>query len=514
MMFIFKRKKKNSSSENTSNIKGQASKQIKPVDRHIDNNIKYIKEQIGMNSDMIIRQIPMQSDDASCIVYLESMINADSLNMHVIKPLSELSDEPGHEDVLKCLSVPQVEKVSDLDAAITDIFRGKVVLLLENSKYVYLIPLMNSEARSIAEPDAEKAIRGSREGFVERIDINMFLIRRKLSDPKLVIEEKVVGTRTNTRIAILYIKDITNDSILEEVRNRIEKIKTDSITGTGMIEQFIEDSPLSIFPQIQNTERSERAVQAILGGRICILCDGTPFVLMLPAVFPHFLAASEDYYERTILGSFSRFLRYVAVLITITLPSLYIALTSFHLELIPFSLVLPLAEARKEIPFPPLVEAFILEIAVEFLREMGVRLPQPIGSTLGVVGGIVLGEAAIRASLVSPAMVIVVGATAVISFTIPSFSMVLALRFLRFFMMIMAGMFGAYGITIGWIFILGHLMRLESFSIPYLSPFAPLRQDDLKDTVFRTFLWKIKYRPEFLHVKDKRRQNSNKIRGE
>lgn len=226
---------------------------------------------------------------------------------------------------------------------------------------------------------------------------------------------------------------------------------------------------------------------------------------MVPAVFVHFIPASEDYYDKPIVGSFNRFLRYMAIIITLTLPSIYIALTSFHPELLPFVLVIPLAEARKEIPFPPVVEAFLLEIMIEFLREMGIRLPQPIGNSLGVVGGIVLGDAAICANLVTPTMVIVVGATAVISFVLPNYNMVSTLRLLRFSVMIMSGLFGVFGITTSMIFILVHLIWLESFGIPYLSPFAPVINKDIKDTFYRAFLWNMKNRPKFLEVKNKKR---------
>lgn len=490
--------------------------QVIDVSDDIDKNLRFIKARLGTNSDFIVRQIPLSIADSisgsnlAYIVYLKSCVDSDSLNRNFIIPLTKPFDKLDLEGILKHIPLPQIEQTTDLNKSVDEICKGKVLFLIENVSYGFLFTIMNTMQRALEETTTEKILHGVKEGFNENIDTNIFLIRRRLQDPKLISEEKLVGRRTKTRVAILYIKDIADNSILEEVKGRVDKIDVDGITSSGMLEQFIEDSPFSIFPQIQNTERPERVVQALLEGRICLICNGTSFVLLLPAVFSHFLSAAEDYTERTFVGSFNRLIRYSAVFITTTLPSLYIALTSFHPELIPFNLIIPLAESRKEIPFPPIVEAFLLEILVEFLREMGMRLPQPVGNTLGVVGGIVLGDAAIRASLVSPTMVIIVGATTIISFAIPNYGMVLALRFLRFTVMIMAGLFGAYGITISWIFILTHLIRLESFSIPYLSPFAPMRGSDIKDTFFRTFLWKMKYRPQFTHSKDFKRQAGNK----
>jgi Bacillus/Clostridium GerA spore germination protein. len=486
--------------------------QDKDIYSNIDKNLQCIKEQIGANSDLVLRRIPLIADSYKIgyVVYFGSFVDDESLSRDFLMQITKPIEKFDLDGILKHIPLSKIEQINDLNQCIIEICKGKVLFLIEGISYGFVFSIANNLQRGLEEPKTEKTIHGIKESFNENIDTNIFLVRRRLQDPKLVVEEKLVGVRTKTRVAIIFVKDIANDSIIEELRKRLEKIKVDSITGSGVLEQLIEDSSFSIFPQIQNTERPERVVESLLEGRICIICNGTSFALLLPAVLSHFLSSSEDYFERTFVGSFNRFLRYIAVFITITLPSLYIALTSLHPELIPFDIIIPLAESRKEIPFPPLVEAFLLEITVEFLREMGTRLPQPTGNTLGVVGGIVLGDAAIRADLVSPAMVIVVGVTAVISFTIPNFSMVLSLRFLRFFVMIMAGIFGAFGITISWLLILTHLIRLESFSIPYLSPFAPLRQADLKDTFFRTFMWKMKYRPNFTHPQDIKRKSVNK----
>lgn len=368
---------------------------------------------------------------------------------------------------------------------------------------------MNKQKRSIEQPKNEKTIRGTKESFTEDIGTNIFMIRHRLPSPNLFMEEFTVGARTKTKVAVLYVNDIANKNIVEELRNRLGNINIDGINDSGMLKQYIEDNPKSVFPQINNTERPDKAVAALLEGKICIICDTAPNILILPAVFSNFFTSPDDYYERTFVGNFNRIISYVAVIITIILPSLYISLTSYHPELIPFNLLMPLAQARKELPFPPFIEALLLEIGVEFLREMGLRMPEAVGKSLGVVGGIVLGDAAIRAKLVSPGMVIIVGVTAILSFTIANYSMVLSLRLVRFFIIILSAMFGAFGVTIGLLFILGHLIRLKSFGVPYLSPFAPVRASDLKDSFYRTFLFRMKKRPKYMQTTDKDRQSSS-----
>mgnify|MGYP001207947376 FL=1 len=471
----------------------------------------YIKEKAGMNSDLEFRQVPLDNPNqkSACLIYLRNLIDIDSLSQKVILPLSQTVKKLDEEGVLSALPLSKIEQVKDINSSIDEIFLGKVLLLIEGSNISYLLPLRNKQKRTIEQPKNEKTIRGTKESFTEDIGTNIFMIRHRLPSPNLNLEEFTVGVRTKTKVAVLYVSDIANKNIVEELRSRLRKINIDGINDSGMLEQYIEDNPKSVFPQINNTERPDKAVAALLEGKICIICDTAPNILILPAVFSNFFTSPDDYYERTLVGNFNRIISYIAVIITITLPSLYISLTSYHPELIPFNLLMPLAQSHKELPFPPFIEALLLEIGVEFLREMGLRMPEAVGKSLGVVGGIVLGDAAIRAKLVSPGMVIIVGVTAILSFTIANYSMVLSLRLVRFFIIILSAMFGAFGVTIGLLFILGHLIRQKSFGVPYLSPFAPVRSSDFKDTFYRTFLFKMKKRPKYMNVTDEDRQSGN-----
>lgn len=508
---MFSKHKKDQSKPSTEGKTAAPPEADVAVNKSINKNLTYIKEKFGMNSDLRIKLLTLPGKNKSdiCIVYLNEWIDDKKLDKDLLNPLLQHGDISSLPDTVRALPVAVFEESGTLSSSILQIFNGKVLLFIEGEQTCFLFTVINPQNRSIQEPETEKVVRGPREGFVENLDINLLLIRRKLKDHKLVIEEMKVGRRAHTRVAVLYIDDIIKKSILAEMKKRISQVDVDGLTGSGMLEQLIEDSRWSPFPQFQGTERPDRVAPALMQGRICIICEGTPVALLAPSVLSHFLSATEDYYERTYVSSFNRLLRYFAFFITLTLPSLYIALVSFNPELLPIDLLLSLAQARKELPFPPLLEALVLELAVEFLREMGLRLPEPVGKSLGVVGGIVLGDAAIRANLVSPAMVIVVGITAIVSFTIPVYSMVLAVRLLRFPMMFLAGLFGVFGITIGWLLLLGHLMRLESFSIPYFSPFAPMRYKDLKDTFLRFPLHNMKDRPKLLNTRDDDRKPEN-----
>lgn len=500
-MFNLKKNRKNNKRDN-------ADENLK-LSKSIDKNIKNFKDYIGDNSDVVFRPVTIFSKKhiKGCLIYINDWVDTDKINENSLKysliPIEDISLD-GFMNHFPISSISESKEFKDV---ISNIFKGKIVFFLDGYSNCFLFELISNQYRSISDPNAEKTLQSSREGFVENIDTNIFLIRRRLKDSNLVAENHTVGVRTKTKISILYLKDIVNINVLEELKRRLRKIDVDGIIASGVLEQYIEDSPTSIFPQIQNTERPDRAVPSLLEGRICVLTEGTPTVLILPALLTHFISASEDYNQRMYLGSFNRLIRIAALFITLFLPASYISLVGFHPELIPYNLIIPLAKARSELPFPPLLEALIIELSVEFLREMGIRMPSPIAQSLGVIGGIVLGDAAIKANLVSPTMLIVVGITTVVSFTLPSLNMIFSLRLARFPIMILAGMFGGFGLAISWLLLIGHLMKLESFTIPYLSPYAPTRYSDLKDSFIRTFIWKMKYRPRFLQVQNNKRKD-------
>ena len=314
-------------------------------------------------------------------------------------------------------------------------------------------------------------------------------------------------------LVIAYIDEIVKPNLVKEVRKRIETIHLDDVAESGYIEQLIEDNYLSPFTQVQSTERPDRVVAALLEGRVAILLDGTPFALIVPVTFNMLLQSPEDYYERWLSSSLIRLLRYFAAGISLFGPSLYIAFVSFHQGLIPTKLALSMMATRQGVPFPALIEALIMEVAIEILREAGLRLPKPIGPTMGIVGGLVIGEAAVQAGIVSPIMVIVVALTAISSFAIPQYNAGITLRMLRFVAMFSAALFGLYGIILFFLFLCSHLVKLKSFGVSYLSPTVPYRAGDWKDFMVRMPFRMMKHRPRLLKPKDSVRKG-NKRKGE
>ena len=307
----------------------------------------------------------------------------------------------------------------------------------------------------------------------------------------------------------MYIDGLAHPPMVQEMLARLEKINVDSILESGYIEQLIQDRRWSPFPQIQNTERPDKVVANLLEGKVSILVDGTPFALIAPAVFSQFYQSPEDYYERFYIATLLRFIRIISITIALLLPSLYIAFSSFHPEMIPSRLVIAMAAGRSTVPFPSLVEALFMELAIEILREASVRLPGPIGPTIGIVGALVVGEAAVSAGLVSPVMVIIVAVTTIGSFASPSYSAAIAIRMLRFPVMLLAGMFGLYGIMLFLIVILIHLSSLKSFGVPYMSPLSPLNLKGMKDLFIRAPHHLLRTRPTMFHIQDEIRMRED-----
>jgi spore germination protein len=301
-------------------------------------------------------------------------------------------------------------------------------------------------------------------------------------------------------------KEIADPELVEEVKKRIQKIDIDHLPESGYVEQLIEDNYLSPFPQVQNTERPDRVISALMEGRVAIMLDGTPFALIAPVTFSMLLQSPEDYYERWIPGTLFRLLRFGAANVTLFAPSLYISFISFHQGLIPSELAISITGTREGVPFPSLIEALVMEIAIEILREAGLRLPKPIGPAMGIVGGLIIGEAAVQAGIVSNIMVIVVAITAISSFAIPSYSAGMPLRILRFVAMFSAALFGLYGVILFFLFLCSHLVKLKSFGVPYASPAVPYRLSDWKDFMVRMPLQMMKRRPKMMHTKDQIRK--------
>ncbi|WP_245308159.1 spore germination protein [Halalkalibacter urbisdiaboli] len=479
------------------------------LDVSLGRNLSSIKNKLNNCSDVNFRQIKIHHQMAY-LIYIEGLTNVDDIQVHVIRDLfSNLKKEPVSLEVIRheIVSIGQVSTEKKINVCVDLILRGNTVLLIDGLDEALLFQAKNFETRSISEPESESAIRGPREGFIESIAVNTSLIRRKIRSTDFKVKMTQVGEYTQTDVGLVYIEGLASDELVKEVEERINRIEADSILETGYIEEFIEDDPWSIFPQVQVTERPDTVAANLLEGRVAVIVDGTPFVIILPATFWQQFQASEDYYERFHISIFLRILRFAFLWIALLLPSLYIATTTYHHEMIPTNLLLSISASREAIPFPALVEAFIMELSFEALREAGVRLPKTIGQAVSILGALVIGTAAVEAGIVSAPMVIIVSLTGIASFTVPKFSLAISIRLLRFPMMILAGVFGLFGIVVGVIAVTTHLCKLRSFGVPYFSPVAPLSLTGLKDVLIRLPWWQEDVRPNQFVKQNRRRQS-------
>ncbi|WP_096435891.1 spore germination protein [Alteribacter populi] len=483
------------------------------LSQHLQETIDSVQNIVGESDDITLREFTIGNRISAGLFYIEGLSDEDTIEEDVLKPLIHLAEEKikgsNTNDLPtiineKVLSVISVSKHNSFDDALLPFMSGDALLVVDGVDKLITMDTRQYEKRGIEEPETEVLVRGPRDGFIEAIQTNISLLRTRIKDPNITVQLGEIGRRSKSQFAVIYMKGICKNDLVEEVRYRLACIETDIVPETGVLEQLMQDYVFTVFPQFLYTERPDKVVRALMDGKVIILLDGTPFALITPVTFQELLKSPEDYYENWFIGSLIRLLRYGAAFISIFLPALYIAVVSFHQGMIPTQLGLSIAAAREGVPFPSFVEAIIMEIALELLREAGVRLPRIVGSTIGIVGGLIIGEAAVRAGIVSPIMVIIVALTAISSFALPSYNVSIAFRIIRFIMMLAAATLGLYGMILVYICINIHLVGLRSFGSYYLSPFAPFHLLDWLDVVFRAPMSVMKSRP--LEPKDKDHQ--------
>lgn len=499
--------------------KGDTEKHL--ISQSLKNNTATLRQIFDHCVDVKFREFELGTAPAvrMLIVYIDGMVSTSDVHVSILDKLmflEGLMDEITSNRTLelvkdKLLPIGEIAESRDFIKITDDILTGNTALLIDGENTALLLGAKGWESRSIEEPQTEPVVRGPREGFTEKMLTNTMLIRRRIKSSRLKLEITKVGLLSKTDIGIMYIDGIANSKVVEEVKKRLDRIKTDGIMESGYIEEYIQDEWKTPFPLILNTERPDKAAAHLLEGNVIILVDTTPFVLIVPITFFHFLQASEDYYTRWTGTAMIRLLRIIAVNIALLLPSIYIAIVTFHQEMLPTPLLINIASAREGVPFPAFVEAFIMEGTFELLREAGVRLPRPVGQAVSIVGALVIGQAAVTAGLVSPAMVIIVALTAIASFSIPNYSGALVLRTLRFPLMVLAASLGLFGIMVGLMALLIHLCSLRSFGVPYISPIAPFIRGDMKDSVIRFPLWSMFTRPRLIGYKEPQRQGYMQI---
>lgn len=484
----------------------------------LQENIAIFKSLFGNPEDIIIRQLVIDNTNHPCaVICLDGLVDTLLLHDQIMRQIQLMISAAGKQvptdpDQIVAMLYEEVISVADMkknpafDEIVSGILYGDTALFVEGTRQCLLIDSKGWNGRQVEEPLSEGLVRGPRDGFTENIRDNTVRIRRRIKDRQLRLDKMQVGRRSKTSLIVAYIQDIADPQLVAEVKRRIGSIDVDEVEETGYIEQWLEDDFLSPFPQSLSTERPDKVVSSLYQGRLAILVDGTPMVLILPIMLSLMLHSPEDYYERWIVGTLARSLRLLASFLAIFSPSIYIALVTFHPGMIPSELAFSIAATRDGVPFPAFVEALLMVITMELLQEAGLRLPKPIGQTVGIVGGLVIGESAVSAGVVSPVMVIVIALTAIATFAIPAYPLALAFRIVRFFAMIGAAIFGLYGVVLSLIVIMIHLANLTSIGYPYLS--QPQMPRDWRDLILRAPVTFLKKRPHTTNTQDQIRMRT------
>ncbi|MCC9023444.1 spore germination protein GerKA [Bacillus nakamurai] len=520
--FFKQKKKKNTEKQNRQNgdKKEEENKseeeQNEPISASLSENMKKLSERFGNSADVVIRRLKIGKEELpAAIVYIAGLVDEQLVSQSLLEDLIDIPSVQPEQAICrmyeKTIAVGGMKEEQKWKSLYAGLMAGSTLIFVDGADKALIASTEGGERRSIEEPSTQVSFRGPRQGFTESLQTNVSMIRRYIKTPDVWVEKMKIGHETNTDVALMYINGLCEKKLIKEVRSRLKHIDIDSILESGYIEQLIEDEPFSVFPTVYHTERPDVVAGNLLEGRFAIIVDGTPFVLLAPALFIQFFQSVEDYYSRFDIATSIRMLRVLIFFISLVAPGIYVAATTFHQEMIPTQLLIVIAAQRETVPFPAVIEALTMEVAFEILREAGVRLPRVVGSAVSIVGALVIGQAAVQAGIVSPAMVIVVALTAIASFATPAFDMAISARLIRFVFILSAAVMGFYGLILDIIIMFVHLCSLRSFGFPYMSPLAPMSSGALKDSIFRAPLWAGEKRPGLLVQRNNRRQGRNQM---
>lgn len=449
------------------------------ISKVLRENEDYVRGRCEGCADILIRPMKLGEErKVDCLmVYIEvavsNMMLDDSAIGKMVNHFWEVSPERIQEFVRNnSLGIADVKKLETMEEVFSALLAGNAIFFMDGYDQAMKISSKGYPGMGVSEAETEKVIRGSREGFTDSVKTNSALVRKRLRDTRMKVEEHQIGTRSHTMLQMLYMEDLVHEKLLEDIRERLDTYEIDGILDSGMLEQLTEDNWYSPFPQYQTTERPDRAAQEILNGKIILLCDNSPAALILPSSFQGFMESSEDWNQRFEMASFLRALRYVALACATLFPGVYLAVIRFHTQILPTNLILSFAEAREGVPFSSVAELVFLELAFELIREAGVRVPGALGNAIGIVGGLIVGDAAVSANLVSPIVVMIVALTALGSMTIPNEEFASAFRLVKYVFLFLGGYLGIFGIVLGIYVVTAHLAGLLSFGMPYLLPFV------------------------------------------
>ncbi|SHJ94864.1 spore germination protein [Desulforamulus aeronauticus] len=486
------------------------------VSPYLEVNQKRIEEiyDIPNNKDFIIREftIAVVPPVKAFAIFMEGMSDKASINTYVLQPLMLFSNfQPTVDGYLidhierRVLIGNQVNVHHKFEQIVAGVNFGSTAVFVEGCDQALLVETKGWEHRGIFYPVNEQVIRGPQEAFNETLRTNTGLIRKQIRSAKLTTEMVKVGETTHRDVAIMYLRDVVNPKLLKEVKRRIESLQVDGIVDSGILEQYLEERPWNIAPQVMATERPDRVAFHILRGKIAILLDGSPYALVVPTTMFDQLHTMDDYFLRPLYGTFLRLIRTVAFYISFLTPGIYLSIVLFHKEMVPTELLLAIAGAREKVPFPSLVEVIIMEVSFELIREAGLRVPGAVGNTIGIVGALILGQAAVEANIVSPILIIVVAVTGLSSFAVPYYSLQFSLRIIRFAYIFLGAALGFVGIIFGLFVQMHMLSSLKSFGVPYLAPMSPTT-DSTGDVVLRKPVFSWEKRPDYLNTQQEQFQ--------
>lgn len=484
---------------------------------NLEKNVAIVERYTGCYADMVVRWVDYPGGRAA-VIYFDGMTDTDAVSEFIVKPLIEgrceknctvLFGEMTPEELARSCMFLSGWQTADNDQDFMDsIYSGNCGILFQGSPCGLVTDIKGFERRGISEPQTEIVVRGSREGFIENIKSNMAMLRRRIKTPGLCFEMLKSGSETNTGVCVAYIRGLADDELICEVKRRIEAIKTDAILESGYIEQLIEDAPFSPFPTIANSEKPDKVAAKLLEGRVAILVDGTPFVLTVPMLLVESFQSAEDYYSRPYMASMVRLLRFLSFGAAVYGPALYIVVTGYHPELIPSALMLNMWQSAGSTPLSVGWSVFFYSLVYEVVREAGIRLPRPVGAAISIVGGLVIGSMAVEAGLISAPVVMIVAFAAIAMFVVDALTD--AATLLRFAFIFLAWWSGVWGIMVGTMLLLLHLVSLHSWGVPYFAPFVPFYGYQLRDTLVRFPLWLLGRRPENITIGSRWRQYQQK----
>jgi spore germination protein KA len=480
----------------------------------LDETVAFFRESLALSSDLVVKESFVRDSKGqslrTAVLYLDGLADKQLVHEFILQPMAQQAlPETGNGigKLEQLITASNIRRENGRAKLMQALLYSSTLIFVEDEAEGLTVSTEGWEHRIVKEPISEAAIRGPQEAFNEVLRVNTALVRRRIKDPRLAVESLQIGTRSLTDVAVLYLQDVVNPALVREVRRRLQTIVVDGVQDSGQIEEYLEDNPLSPFPQVTNSERVDKTVASIFEGKVVVIVDGSPFALSMPATFASFLYASEDYYGKFMAATFIRWFRGMAFLMALFLPSLYIALITYHQEMLPTPLMLSSAANRTGVPFPAFFEALLMEASIELLREASLRLPGSMGQTIGIVGALVIGQSAVQAGFVGPILTIIVAFTAIGSFVIPNYNTSITIRMLRFPMMLLAATLGIFGIIFGGAAILIHMISLTPFGVGYLEPFRASRWADMDDSIYlRKPAYLMRLRERYMKPRQRKRQ--------